>query len=105
MSNNTKRDQLITKYKIIKSKWDNDEDLKQILPETYQSICNKLEGLKADAEYTITDKTQELKNMIAYVGGQIPSVNFKCVNGEYILINRNNCITYKQAQEVAKEFK
>lgn len=97
-----KRADAIQRYENIKLKWDNDEDLKRILPETYEDICRKLEGLKAGVEYKIIDKTNELKNMIAYVGGQIPRINYKGKNQE--LININNGITYDEAKEIAKMF-
>lgn len=69
---------IIKRYEIIKNKWDNDKDLKRILPEVYEDICRKLEGLKQGAEYTITDKTSELKTAIAYVGGQKQTVITRC---------------------------
>lgn len=94
------RNKLIQRYTKIKFNWDSDEDLKRILPEVYKDICRKLEGLKAGAEYKITDKTNELKHMIAYVGGQIPRINYKGKNHE--LININNGITYDEAKKVAE---
>lgn len=104
MHNSSKtRDQLVKDYERIKSKWDNNEDLRRVLPEVYQSICNKLEGLKAGADYTITDNTNELKTMIAYIGGQTPRCNYKDKNGKQ-LINIHNGITYKEAEEVVRKF-
>lgn len=97
-----KRVETIQRYENIKLKWDNDEDLKRILPEVYEDICRKLKGLKVGAEYKITDKTSELKNMIAYVGGQIPRINYKGKNHE--LINVNSGITYDKAKEIAEVF-
>ena len=48
------------------------------------------------------DKTDELKTAIAYIGGQIPSVNYKIVKSKKVLINPKNKITWEQAKDVVK---
>jgi hypothetical protein len=96
------RDQLIKDYERIKNKWDDDKELISMLPEVYENICYKLDALKAGAEYKVTDKTNDLKTMIAYVGGCIPSINYTGKDNK--LININDKITYNQAEAVAKEF-
>ena len=53
------RENLIQRYEKIKEKWDNDEDLRRILPDTYEEICMKLDGLKKGYKYSIKNVTEE----------------------------------------------
>jgi len=98
------RQEIIERYKNIKSKWDNcsKQTLKTVLPEQYKIICAKLEALEQGKDFTVVDKTDELKTAIAYIGGQIPSVNYKIVKSKKVLINPKNKITWEQAKDVVK---
>ena len=64
---------LIEKYEEIKQRWDNDSDIKRILPETYDEICLKLEGLKLGCEYTKKDVTKDFVSAVGALlcGGQM----------------------------------
>ena len=97
-----KRIDVIKRYENIVKKWDGDPDqtLKRILPDKYIEIKDKLKLLKEGFDFTITDETQELKTAIAYVGGQIPRVNY----GSKGLINKDNGISWEEARKVASQF-
>ena len=100
------RQEIIERYENIKSKWDNcpRQTLKTVLPEQYKIICAKLEALKQGKDFTVVDKTDELKTAIAYIGGQIPSINYKIINGEKVLIGSKNEVTWEQAREIAAKY-
>lgn len=55
----TKRQQLIKRYERIKAKWDASPRLKQLLPERYKAICQKLEALRNNEPVIIRDVTVE----------------------------------------------
>ena len=97
-----KRTDIIKRYENIVEKWDGDPDqaLKRILPDKYIDIKEKLRLLKEGYDFNITDKTQELKTAIAFIGGQIPRINH---NGNS-LINKDNGINWKDAERVASQF-
>ena len=95
------REEVLQRYRNLKARWDANEDLRQRMPEAYEDICSKLTALESGASFQIVDKTDELKNLIAFAGGQIPRCNFKA-NGE--LINIHNGITYEKACDLAKTF-
>ncbi|MBD5589122.1 hypothetical protein [Clostridium botulinum] len=105
--NNTKvlknysRIDLIKKYEDIKKRWIRDRDLIRILPDTYNNICRKLEGLKNGTDFRITDKLTELKTAIAYVGGQIPRCNISINDA---LINKNNGIDWETAKQIGNKY-
>jgi len=95
------KEEVLQRYKNLKARWDANNDLKQRMPEAYEDICIKLTALENGANYKVVNKTDELKSLIAFVGGQIPRCNFKA-KGE--LINIQNGITYEKACEIAKKF-
>jgi len=66
----------------------------------YLEVKNKYEYILNGGQYQVTDRTEELKNMIAFVGGQIPTVNFKSGNK---LINKPG-ITWEQAKKRVEKF-
>lgn len=97
-----KRDDIINRYENIVKKWDEDpnQTLKRVLPEKYEEIKGRLRLLKEGYNFNITDKTQELKTAIAYIGGQIPRTNYS----DKGLINKDNGITWENAEQVANQF-
>lgn len=77
------------------------EDKGRITNDHYLKVKSKYEYILNGGQYQIVDKTKELKVAIAYVGGQIPTLNYK-TNG--VLINKPG-ITWEQAEERVKLFK
>lgn len=100
--NEEERKDIIKRYENIVKKWDDcpNQTLKRILPDKYIEIKEKLKLLKEGFDFTITDETQELKTAIAYVGGQIPRVNYSSKG----LINKDNGISWEEAEQVASQF-
>lgn len=97
-----KRNDIIKRYENIVKKWDSDPDqtLKNLFPEKYIEIKEKLKLLKEGFDFTITNRTDELKTAIAYIGGQIPRINYSTQG----YINKNNGITWAEAEQVASQF-
>ncbi len=67
------REELISRYEKIIDEWNNDEELKRILPDAYNDIVNKLEGLKNGGSYIVKDVTKEciLVGGALLCGGQL----------------------------------
>lgn len=98
------REHAINAYRRIVRRWDDSEcNLKEILPNKYKEICLKLDALESGKDYKIVDKTEELVKMIAYVGGQIPSINVKTNKKGTTYIDTSNAISYKEAERYAEE--
>ena len=66
----------------------------------YLSVKEKYNYIVSGGQYQIVDATNELKNMIAFVGGQIPTLNYKA-KGEMI---GKPGITLEKAKERVKIF-
>jgi len=66
----------------------------------YLSVKAKYNYIVLGGQFKIIDATEELKNMIVYVGGQIPTLNYKS-GGE--MINKPG-ITWEGAKERVKKF-
>jgi len=78
------RDTLIKKYEKIVKKWDSNNCLKEILPNTYKEIKTKLKLLKSGAPYRVYDATDQLKDMIMDMGAKIRDV-VRIINREEML--------------------
>ena len=76
------------------------EEQNRITDPHYLKVKNKYEYILSGGQYKIVDATNELKNMIAYVGGQIPTLNYKSDNK---LINKPG-ITWEAAKERVNKF-
>lgn len=68
----------------------------------YLEVKEKYNHIKNGSEYKIMDGTEKLKTMIAYVGGQIPTINKKS-NKTNQLINKPG-ITWDAAKATVKQF-
>jgi len=66
----------------------------------YLSVKEKYNYIVSGGQFKIIDVTNELKNMIAFVGGQIPTLNYKA-KGEMI---GKPSITWEGAKERVKKF-
>ena len=66
----------------------------------YLSVKEKYNYIVSGGQYKVVDATNELKSMIAYVGGQIPTLNYKS-GGE--MINKPG-ITWEGAKKRVEIF-
>jgi len=66
----------------------------------YLSVKAKYNYIVSGGQYQIVDATNELKNMIAYVGGQIPTLNYKAGD---VMINKPG-ITWEGAKKRVEIF-
>ena len=76
------------------------EEQGRLTNDHYLSVKAKYNYILQGGQYQIVDATNELKNMITYVGGQIPTLNYKA-KGE--MINKPG-ITWEGAKERVKKF-
>ena len=76
------------------------EEQGRLTNDHYLQVKEKYNYIVSGGQYQIIDATNELKNMIAYVGGQIPTLNYKS-NGQ--LIGKPG-ITLEKAKERVKIF-
>lgn len=57
--------------------------------------------LKEGYDFNIVDKTKELKVAVAFVGGQIPKINYSSKG----YVDKSNAITWIEAEQLANNFK
>ena len=77
------------------------EEQGRLTNDHYLSVKEKKYNyIVSGGQFKVVDSTEELKNMIAFVGGQIPTLNYKS-GGE--MINKPG-ITWEGAKERVKIF-
>ena len=76
------------------------EEQGRLTNDHYLSVKAKYNYILQGGQYKVVDATEELKNMISFVGGQIPTLNYKS-GGE--MINKPG-ITWEGAKERVKKF-
>jgi hypothetical protein len=84
-----------TKREYICNGFDKEE------PDLYENLLKQLEALKNGAEFKTYDLTKELKTAIAFLGGQMPTIQMRYKNKQF---NPGRGITWEKAREIAKEF-
>lgn len=50
------REEVLQRYRSLKARWDEDDDLRQEMPETYKGICKKLTALENGAKFKVIDR-------------------------------------------------
>ena len=76
------------------------EEQGRLTNDHYLSVKEKYNYIVSGGQYKVVDATEELKNMISFVGGQIPTLNYKS-GGE--MINKPG-ITWEGAKKRVEIF-
>jgi len=76
------------------------EEQGRLTNDHYLSVKAKYNYILQGGQYKVVDATEELKNMISFVGGQIPTLNYKS-GGE--MINKPG-ITWEGAKKRVEIF-